>query len=168
MYFSVETSWFPEEKKNKIDLPDEDMYMTDDDDDDSYYGNFEKDDYKTRLVKNDTTGEAVFISFARTSKYEYIDSVGFSKNKYKFLPGYDTTWIVRSDKRSVLPNGMKVIEKMVSDTNSSRAILTKIFYRDGLSFRLTTQTDTLSQPSTFIKNFFESFTPADTLKIINL
>ena len=167
MYFSVETSWFPEEKKNKIDLPDEDMYMTDDDDDDSYYGNFEKDDYKTRLVKNDTTGEAVFISFARTSKYEYIDSVGFSKNKYKFLPGYDTTWIVRSDKRSVLPNGMKVIEKMVSDTNSSRAILTKIFYRDGLSFRLTTQTDTLSQPSTFIKNFFESFTPADTLKIIN-
>ena len=167
MYFSVSTSWFPEEKKNKIDLPDEDSYAINDDDDENSYGTFEKDDYKTRLVKNDTTGEAVFISFSRTSKYEYTDSAAFSKNKYKFLPGYDTTWIVRSDKRSVLKNGMKVVEKTVSDTNSSRAILTKAYYKDGLSFRLTTQTDTLSQPSTFIKSFFESFTPADTLKIIN-
>ncbi|HET9434447.1 MAG TPA: hypothetical protein VFO37_11855, partial [Chitinophagaceae bacterium] len=167
MYFSVATSWFPEEKENKIELPDEDGYVTDDDDDDSYYGDSEKDDYKTRLVKNDTTGEAVFISFARTSKYEYTDSVKFNKNKHKFLPGYDTTWIVRSDKKSVLPNGMKVVEKLLSDTNSSRAILTKVFYKDGLTFRLITQTDTLSQASTFIKSFFENFIPADTLKIVN-
>ena len=167
MYFSVATSWFPEEKEGKIELPDEDAYVTDADDNDSYYGGFEKDDYKTRLVKNDTTGEAVFISFARTSKYEYTDSVKFSKNKHKFLPGYDTTWIVRSDKKTVLPNGMKVVEKLLSDTNSSRAILTKVFYRDGLTFRLITQTDTLSQASTFIKSFFENFIPADSLRIVN-
>ena len=166
MYFSVATSWFPEEKKNRIELPDEDAYVTNDDDDDSFYGG-EKDDYKTRLVKNDTTGEAVFISFARTSKYEYTDSIKFSKNKYKFFPGYDTTWIVRSDKKSVLPNGMKVVERLLSDTNSSRAILTKVFYRDGLTFRLMAETDTLSQASTFLKSFFENFIPADTLKIVN-
>ena len=58
-----------------------------------------KDDYKTRLVKNDTTGEAVFISFSRTSKYEYVDSTLMPDNKYLFLPGFDTTWIVRSDKK---------------------------------------------------------------------
>lgn len=167
MYFSVATSWFPEEKENRIELPDEATYVTGDDDGDSYYEGFEKDDYKTRLVKNDTTGEAVFISFARTSKYEYTDSVKFNKNRHKFLPGYDTTWIVRSDKKSVLPNGMKVVEKLLSDTNSSRAILTKVFYRDGLTFRLITQTDTLSQASTFIKSFFENFIPADTLQIVN-
>ena len=44
------------------------------DDDDENYFSLSKDDYKTRLVKNDTTGEAVYISFARTSKYEYVDS----------------------------------------------------------------------------------------------
>ena len=37
MYFSVTTPWFPEEKKNKIDLPDEDSYVSDDDDDDNYF-----------------------------------------------------------------------------------------------------------------------------------
>jgi hypothetical protein len=55
MYFSVKTSWFPEEKKNKLDIPAEDSYVSDNDDDESYFS-VTKDDYKTRLVKNDTTG----------------------------------------------------------------------------------------------------------------
>ncbi|HMK17373.1 MAG TPA: TraB/GumN family protein [Chitinophagaceae bacterium] len=166
MYFSVKTSWFPEEKKNKLDIPAEDSYASDNDDDESYFS-VTKDDYKTRLVKNDTTGEAVYISFARTSKYEYVDSTLLRDNKYLFLPGYDTTWIVRSEKKSTLPNGMKVMEQVVTDTNSSRAILTKTFYKDGLHFQLTTETDTLSQPSSFVKGFFENFVPADKLKVIN-
>jgi uncharacterized protein YbaP (TraB family) len=166
MYFSVRTSWFPEEKKNKLGVTDEDSYVSDSDDDESYFS-LSKDDYKTRLVKNDTTGEEVYVSFARTSKYEYIDSTLLRDNKYLFLPGYDTTWIVRSEKKSTLPNGMKVMEQVVTDTNSSRAILTKTFYKDGLHFQLITQTDTLSQPSSFVKDFFENFIPADTLKIID-
>ena len=165
MYFSVKTPWFPEEKKNRVDLPDEDSYVPGDDDDN--YFSFSKDDYKTRLVKNDTTGEAVYISFSRTSKYEYVDTTLMPDNKYLFMPGFDTAWIVRSVKKSTLSNGMKVVEQVVSDTNSSRAILTKTFYKEGLYFQLTTQTDTLSQPSGFVKSFFENFIPADTLKIIN-
>ncbi|HKC36772.1 MAG TPA: hypothetical protein VKB95_11945, partial [Chitinophagaceae bacterium] len=166
MYFSVATPWFPEEKKNKVDLPDEDSYVSDDDDDDNYYS-LTKGDYKIRMIKNDTTGEAIFISFSRTSKYEYVDSALLHDNKYLFLPGYDTTWIIRNTKKSILPNGMKVMEQLVTDTNSSRAILTKTFYRDGLNFQLSTQTDTLSPPSGFVKSFFETFMPADTLKVIN-
>jgi uncharacterized protein YbaP (TraB family) len=166
MYFSVTTSWFPEEKKNKLDVPGDDSYVSDNDDEENYFS-FSKDDYKTRLVKNDTTGEEVYISFARTSKYEYVDSALLRDNKYLFMPGYDTAWTIRSEKRSTLANGMKVMEQIVTDTNSSRTILTKTFYKDGLHFQLTTQTDTLSQPSSFVKGFFENFMPADTLKIIN-
>src|SRR6186713_1478261 len=166
MYFSVKTSWFLKEKKNKLDIPAEDSYVSDNDDDESYFS-VTKDDYKTRLVKNDTTGEAVYISFTRTSKYEYVDSTLLRDNKYLFLPGYDTTWIVRSEKKSTLQNGMKVMEQVVTDTNSSRAIFTKTFYKDGLHFQITTQTDTLSQPSSFVKGFFENFVPADKLKVIN-
>ncbi|HEV8269818.1 MAG TPA: TraB/GumN family protein [Chitinophagaceae bacterium] len=167
MYFSVKTPWFPEEKKNKVDLPDEDSYVSGADDDDDNYYSLTKDDYKTRLVKNDTTGEAVYITFSRTSKYEYVDSTLMRDNKYLFMPGFDTTWIIRSAKKSTLPNGIKVMEQVVSDTNSSRAILTKTFYREGLYFQLTTETDTLSQPSRFVRSFFENFVPADTLKIIS-
>ena len=166
MYFSVTTSWFPEEKKNKVDVPDENGDVSDSDDDENYFS-ISKDDYKTRLVKNDTTGEEIYISFARTSKYEYVDSTLLRDNKYLFLPGADTTWIVRSEKRSTLPNGMKVMEQIVTDTNSSRVILTKTFYKDGLHFQLTTQTDTLSQPSSFVKGFFENFVPSDTLKLFD-
>ena len=166
MYFSVKTPWFPEDKKNKVDLPTEDSYVSDEDDDDNYFS-LTKEDYKTRLVKNDTTGEAIYISFSRTSKYEYVDSTLLRDNKYLFMPGFDTTWIVRSAKKSTLPNGMKVMEQVVSDTNSSRAIVTKTFYKEGLYFQLTAQTDTLSQPSNFVKSFFENFIPADTLKIIS-
>jgi len=167
MNFSVTTSWFPQEKKNKVDLPDEDSYVPGDDDDDDNYYSLAKDDYKIRMIKNDTTGEAIFISFSRTSKYEYVDSTLLQDNKYLFLPGYDTTWIIRNTKKSTLPNGMKVMEELVTDTNSSRAILTKTFYRDGLNFQLSTQTDTLTPPSSFVKSFFETFMPADTLKVIN-
>ena len=167
MYFSVKTPWFPEEKKNKVDLPDEDSYVSGADDDDDNYYSLTKDDYKTRLVNNDTTGEAVYITFSRTSKYEYVDSTLMRDNKYLFMPGLDTTWIVRSAKKSTLPNGMNVMEQVVSDTSSSRVILTKTFYRKGLYFQLTTETDTLSQPSRFVRSFFENFIPADTLKIIS-
>jgi len=166
MRFSVKTSWFPEEKKNKVDISDEDRYISSDDDDDDDFS-LSKDDYKTRLLKNDSTGEAVYITFSRTSKYEYVDSTLAPDNKYLFMPGFDTTWIIRSAKKSALPNGMKVMEQVVSDTNSSRAIITKTFYKEGLYFQLTTQTDTLSQPSSFVKSFFENFIPADTLKIVS-
>ena len=167
MYFSVTTSWFPEEKKSKLELPDEYSYMSEDEEGDDDYSLQEKDDYKTRIIKNDSTGEAIFVSFSRTSRYEYVDSVEFGKDRQKRLRGYDSTWLVRSQKTFVLPNGMSGIQSLISDTNSSRAILSKIIYRDGLSYRLVTEIDTLSQPSSFVQNFFESFTPADTLRIIN-
>lgn len=167
LYFTVKTSWFPEEKKNNVELPEDYSYMSDDDDDDDY-SSISNEDFKIRLIKNDTTGEEIFISFSRSSRYDFDDSVEVNKNNIsKFLPGIDTTWIIRKSKKSFLPGGLKVVEKTVTDTNSSRAILVKTIYKDGLTFQLTAETDTLTAPSTFIKSFFESFTPVDTFKIIN-
>jgi uncharacterized protein YbaP (TraB family) len=164
LYFAVNTSWFPEDKKNKVDRPDEYSYMSDEDDDEFEMG----DDFKTRFIKNDTTGEGIYVLFNRTSRYSYLDSLASLKyQKYASLPGTDTTWIVRKEKRGVLPNGMKTIEKIVSDSNSSRAVLVKTIYKKGLTYQLITEIDTLSALSSFVKNFFESFTPVDTLKLVN-
>jgi uncharacterized protein YbaP (TraB family) len=166
LHFTVATTWFPEEKKNKIDIPEMDSYIGDDEEEESYY--YDKNDYKTRLIKNDTTGEAIFINFSCTSRYEYDDSLtGREKNKYLYYPGFDTSWIIRKTSRSQMPNGLTVVEQMFSDTNSSRAILTKTFYKTGLYFQVVTQMDTLSPPSSFIKTFFDSFTPVDTMKVID-
>jgi uncharacterized protein YbaP (TraB family) len=166
LHFKVTTTWFPEEKKNKLDLPDMDNMYDDEDSDESYY--YDRNDYQTRLIRNDTTGEAVFVNFSCTSRYEYDDSATRKeRNKYLFYPGYDTSWIIRKTTKSKSPNGLNVVEHVFSDTNSSRAILTKTFYKTGLYFQISTQMDTLSQPSTFVKSFFDSFTPVDTMKVVD-
>jgi len=67
-------------------------------------------------------------------------------------------------KKYELPNKMKVSERIISDTGSSRALWTKTFYREGIGFVLMTECDTLTKPSAFVQSFYDSFVPADTLK----
>ncbi len=165
MGYKVNTTWFPEEKKNKIELPTQyTSYSGNDDTDDSYYSLFQKDNYKSRVISNDTTGEKIYISFLRVSKYQYFDSVEVNKDKYKY---YDSIWIIRSKKEYKGKNGLDVSELVVSDTNSSRALIIKSFYNSGMGFHLMTLTDTLTGPSSFVKSFLENFSPADTFKVYN-
>ena len=164
MGFTVNTTWFPEEKANKIGLPNQYAYRDSDDDDDSYYSLFQKENYKSRVIANDTTGEKIYISFLRVSKYQYYDSIEVNKNKYKY---YDSLWIMRSKKEYKGRNGMEVSEIVVSDTNSSRALIIKSIYNSGLGFHLMALTDTLTGPSSFVKSFFDNFNPADTFTFYN-
>jgi hypothetical protein len=62
---------------------------------------------------------------------------------------------------------MKVWESIATEPGSSRAIWSKTFYKDGVTFNLATETDTLNRPSSFLSNFFNTFTPVDTLKGVN-
>lgn len=162
MGYSVSTSWFPELKKEKKELVDEYSYSEDEGNDVEYY---DPENFKTKLIKNDTTGEAIFVSFYRSPKYFYSDdSTAMEENNDRILNAEDSSWIIRSRKRSELPDKTKVNEVLASDTNSSRVIWTKAFYKNGIGFVLMTQTDTLTTPSSFVKNFYESFLPTDTLK----
>ena len=160
--FSVVTTWFPDLKKEKKELIDEYAYAEDESNDVEYY---DPENFKSRLLKNDTTGEAIFVSFYRSPKYFYSDdSTAMEENNERNLHTEDSSWIIRSKKRSVMTDKTKVVEVMTSDTNSSRVIWSKAFYKNGIGFVLMTQTDTLTAPSSFVKNFFENFLPSDTLK----
>lgn len=53
---------------------------------------------------------------------------------------------------------------MITDTASSRTLWSKMYYKDGNGFSIATQGDTLTEPSRFVKNFFESFRPSASLK----
>ena len=160
--YSVSTTWFPDVTKEKKELVDEYSFMEDDGNDVEY---FDEESYKTRLIKNDTTGESIFVSFYRSPKYFYAeDSTVFENSNDFFLNAEDSSWIIRSKKRTLLTDKTRVVEIMASDTSSSRVIWTKAFYKNGINFVLTSQTDTLTSPSSFVKNFFNNFLPADTLK----
>ena len=169
LYFSVRTPVFPVQDKIKIDIPQFSYYGLDDDngeelsEDDLLEGGA----YRNKIIKNDSTGEKIMVTFYRLPRYYYSKDSSMLENDNDMWFSSDSTLIVREKKRNDLPNGIKVWETVVSDTGSSRSFWAKVFYKDGIGFTLMSQTDTLSKPSSFIKSFYESFTPVDTLKGVN-
>lgn len=168
LYFTVNTPVFPEDKKIKLDIPQNSYSDGMEEDAESEKDLLEAGAYRNRIISNDTTGEKIFVSFFRSPRYYYTkDSSALDKDNEESFFGGDSTWIVRLRKRTELPGKIKVSEVIITDTGSSRTLWGKSYYKDGVGFSLATESDTLSPPSSFIKNFFESFTPDDTLKGIN-
>jgi uncharacterized protein YbaP (TraB family) len=161
--YAVKTTFYPETKKIKISIPGEDNSLPDLDDDDDGddasnlpgWGSF-----KNGIVESDSTGEKIYVSCYKSGRYFYnADSSRLDENRIS----RNGSWIVRSKKKFRLPDGWRILEFQLSDTNSSRLIWTKSFYKNGIGFSLVTESDTLTTPSTFVKSFFETFTPSDTL-----
>ncbi|MEO7922301.1 MAG: TraB/GumN family protein [Chitinophagaceae bacterium] len=168
LYFSVTTPVFPEEKKIKLDIPRYSSYGDDTDEETTEDDILQGGAYRSKIISNDTTGEKIFVSFYRSPGYYYTkDSLALDKDNEESFFGGDTTLIVRSRKKYILPGNIKVVELFISDTGSSRVLWGKSYYKNGIGFSLATETDTLSQPSAFVKQFFDSFTPVDTLKGVN-
>lgn len=167
LYYTVTTPVFPDDKKIKFDIP-RYSFSPGEDEEESEDDMLERGAYRSKTISNDTTGEKIFVTFYRLPRYYYSsDSAALEEDNNYSLGDDKDDWIVRLKKKAVLPGNIKTLETIVSDTNSSRAIWTRSFYKDGIGFSLTTQTDTLSQPSAFLRQFYDSFTPVDTLKGIN-
>ena len=159
LQYSVKTTFYPEDKKIKLAIPSNDNTSenADDDDDD----NLVSGSFKNNIIKNDTTGETIYLSFYRTNKYYYNeDSSDIDENRVT----REGSWIIRDKKKIDDRNGWRIVELRLSDTNSSRLIWTKTFYKNGMGFFLVTEGDTLTTASSFLKNFFETFNPSDDLK----
>jgi uncharacterized protein YbaP (TraB family) len=163
LYYSVKTPVFPDILKNKQEIPGLD-FDGGSDEEESEENQLIDGAYRGKIIENDTTGEKIYVNFFKSRRYFYSkDSTIFDSDDDLF-PNGDSTWIVRMKKKYERPDKMKVRELILSDTGSSRIIWNRSYYRNGIGFSLTTQIDTLTGPSAFVKTFFETFTPADTLK----
>ncbi len=173
LYYTVNSPIYPEDKKIKIAMPEYKFYGgTNDEDDETEKGKLEEGLYRNKIISSDSTGEKIYVSFFKNSKYTYLkDTISLKKGNTIFYAG-DSGWIVRMKK---MPDSISVNQKdkmiswefQISDTGSSRMLWVKSFYKNGIGFSLMTQCDTLTKPSMFLKNFFETYTPADTLTGIN-
>ena len=167
--YTVKTTFFPEKKKIKITIPgNTNSQYNADANDDSDEGDENKlfpwGSFKNSIIESDSTGEKIYISVYSSGQYYYNDdSSGINENRIT----RNGSWIIRSKKKYEMPGNWKIIEFQLSDTNSSRLIWTKSFYRNGIGFLLATEGDTLTAPASFVKSFYESFTPDDTLKGFN-
>lgn len=158
LYFTVNTPWYPA-KKNFLEVPGDldNIYasLVNEDDD------IERPVYKDRLIENDSTGEKIYISFYKKSAYEEVTDTAFNDED---VTAGAREWLYRMKKESELGNGIKLLETIASNSNSTRAIWTKLFNNRGAVFTIQTQIDTLTRPSSFITQFFQTFQPFDTVK----
>lgn len=165
-YFTVHSP-VPLSKPKKLSMYPENVsafgYGSDDDD----AALVENGTYKSKVIADDSTGEKIFVHFSKPSRYYYdedttsgLDSSFFERSRMK--------WQLRSQKQYRLPNQMKVYEYVIGDPKSSRYVQGKVFAKDGVNYWMETEGDTISKPSAFISNFFESFMPADTVKGTNV
>ena len=152
----------PVQKQRKLDLYPQEMYrygaVTDDE---SFLE--ENGQYSDRTVVSDSTGEKIYVSFYKPSRYEFDRDTATITDSTHFKTD-DQDWVVRHRKKYQLPGKTVVREYELGDPKSSRIIRGKSFSRDGVYHRITVQGDTLSQWSSFVNSFFETFHPADTVK----
>ncbi len=168
LYFNVRSPVFPEEKKIRLDMARYSSYGDDASETESEEDLLQGGAFRSKTISNDSTGEKIYVSFFRSSRYYYSkDSSALDKDNEESLLKSDSSWIIKFRKRSVMPGNIKVAEAIITDTGSSRTLWGKYYYKDGVGYSLLTESDTLSQPSSFIRNFYDSFTPVDTLKGVN-
>src|SRR6476660_1165265 len=128
-------------KPKKLSLYPDKMPKSSDDDEDLT----EENTRFNKLIADDSTGEKISLYVSQPGRYysakdvtNGLDSSYFQRGKMK--------WTFRNTKRYELPNKTKVFEYTVSDPKSSRYIRGKVFSRNGLSYWLQTEGDTISRP----------------------
>ena len=120
--------------------------------------------FRNRVVMNDTTGEKIFLTLSRFPEYTYFVDTASLDAEAELLSRRDSNWIIRYHRTYELPGNIRVNEVKLGGKESSRIIWRRSFYRKGVMQTLYSQTDSLTSPSAFVKNFYDTFRPADTLK----
>ena len=164
LYYSVTSSWYPDDKKIKLDIPQSTWYgSADQEAEKTEQQLLESGVFRNKLIRNDSTGERIYVSFFRSSKYHFLkDSTLFEKqSSSSFFT--DTSFRYLYKKKTELPDRTRIWDALITDTGSSRSLRTKLVYRDGNGYALAMQGDTLTAASSFAQQFFDTFTPDPAL-----
>jgi uncharacterized protein YbaP (TraB family) len=109
------------------------------------------------MFKSDSTGEAVLVSMYDYPKYYYAkDSATFWKKQLNFNNDDAYIYSETAYKPCDSCQGYKVYWR---DTNTVRQIINYKILKNNKLYNLYTITDTGNNQSSFIKDFFQSFTP---------
>ncbi len=166
LYYTVKTPIVPElepDMRALIEKTGNDSYK---------YGFANVDTYwpkaKNALFKSDLTGEIIAVAMQQYPKYYYVkDSSAFWKDEIN-------DYLSRTDfmlaKKEYFKNtdGLTGYNLTFRDTNSSRQINRLLLLKNDRLYRIVSMGDTLSGRSEFVKNFYGSFHPQNTLPVKNI
>jgi len=117
-------------------------------------------------LAHDSTGELITISGVKFPPYSYMKDTADFDRRFDDKKE-DSAFIILKNTTSVT-NGWRISEKWLTDTNSTRMLHNKQFYKQGVMFGLSYYSDTITKESAFAKAVFSSFQPADTIKGMDL
>lgn len=153
LFFSVNTAVKPNQDNELMEV------MSPVRDDESYFGSYRN---RSKVFLSDSTGEEINVEFEKFNRYYSVkDSAHFWENVEEGLTD-DGNYVIASRKYEKLPGWESLLLKM-RDTNSTRNFLAKVFVRSGAEYTIRTIVDEQQEPSAFVRTFFDSFRPADTL-----
>ncbi|RTE55557.1 TraB/GumN family protein [Arenibacter aquaticus] len=121
-----------------------------------------------------------YSAYTKKSVYQHHDNQAIlvTVNKahdFLMFPNIDSVWALRKKlysqknfhiSREQIPqynNKYHEINLTLTDTASTRGILIKNIVKGGLLYEVKAIVDTLTQPNRFVAEFFQNFTPSDTL-----
>lgn len=120
------------------------------------------DPFHKKTVYRNNNEEAISVELNKTHDFLMFDNL-------------DSTWALRKkmytskqfnsieEETRTTPEGYHEMQLTLTDTASTRGILIKNIIKEGLLYELKAVVDTIERPSRFITEFFENFTPKDTV-----
>ncbi|BAV04661.1 lipoprotein [Filimonas lacunae] len=110
----------------------------------------------------DSTGEVITVRVQQYPKYFYSkDTVKFWREELNEKQYKDR--VVTAKTRLQLPNGTIGYQLEIQDTNTSKKIIRRHLLKDNYTFCISAFINTIRPSSSFVKDFFNSFTPEDSV-----
>lgn len=113
---------------------------------------------RDKVYRSDSTGEEIKVSFEKFNRYfSTRDSAKFWQQQEKTLTNNGDYVVVQQE------YGPGSLLLQMRDTNTSRGFLVKTMVKHGAQYTIGAVIDTVLGPSVFIRTFFDSFTPGDSI-----
>lgn len=132
------------------------LYRDEDEEDKSYEGENTNETYHS-----DASDENITVTYTRFHKYYSIQKDSFWKEQVNRL--VETNNLIIKSKTLTEKDGVSEMNLLLTDTGSIRAVRVRLIQKDGVFYRIGTLTDTLTEPSLWVKTFFTNFTPIDSV-----
>ncbi|MGI9550176.1 MAG: TraB/GumN family protein [Aurantibacter sp.] len=118
--------------------------------------------YNKKTIYQNKNNEAITVELNKAHDYMMIANIDSLWAMRKKLHAHKK-FNVHHEKDTTYADGGHELQLTLIDTASTRGILIKNIIKAGLAYELKAQVDTIDRPSRFVREFFENFTPFDTL-----
>jgi uncharacterized protein YbaP (TraB family) len=118
--------------------------------------------FNKKTMYQNKNNEAVAVDLNKSHDFlmfDHIDSVWALRKKIYA----DKRFTIFKESCSTSPNGEHVLDLVLTDTASSRGIMIKNIVKNGLLYEVKAKVDTISEPTRFVREFFDNFQPLDTV-----